>query len=273
MRALSAALIVCGLIALLAVNALDWHAQWIAEQQITQMREAYDDASDPIRLACKAQAERFNARIAGNGDAGPLWPYERQLLFKEEPMMSYIEIPQISVRLPIYHGVEENALMAGVGHWPSSSLPIGGPSAHCVLLAHSGMSNARMFDDIRLLRDGDRFVVWSLGEPHAYEVFDMHVVLPQEVPACIAIEPGRDLVTLVTCTPYGVNSHRLLVCASRCDYEEPDGDGQPAAPRPNSRMLPLVAASVLVAIAAATCAIARLRRRADRASERSSHDI
>lgn len=269
LRLLSIALVVCGLGALLAMNALDWHAQWVAERQITQMREAYDDASDPMRLACKSQAEQFNARLAGGGDADPLWPYERQLLFKEEPMMSYIEIPQISVRLPIYHGVEENALMAGVGHWPSSSLPIGGPSAHCVLLAHSGMSNARMFDDIRLLRNGDRFVLWSLGEPHAYEVFDTRVVLPQEVPALIAIEPGRDLVTLVTCTPYGVNSHRLLVRAERCAYEGPDGDGGPAAPRPGGRTLSLVAAAALVAIATAACAITRHRRRIDRASERS----
>ena len=256
--------IVCSLAVLLYLNGADLYAQYVAEQHIEQMEALYTDASDPSRLDALHQARMFNDRLAGKEVEGDVVEYAEQLLYKEEPMISHIEIPQIHVKLPIYHGIEENALMAGVGHWPASSLPVGGQTAHCVLLAHTGMRNARMFDDLHRLEVGDRFVISTLGDPYAYEVFAIETVKPDDVLGRIGLEEGRDLVTLVTCTPHGVNTHRLLVHAERCEYAEGIGEvGLDAYV--NDRNLPLVAASALAAcIAACTAARSIARRKRDR---------
>lgn len=177
-------------------------------------------------------------------------------------MISHIEIPQIHVKLPIYHGTEENALMAGAGHWERSSLPVGGETTRCVLMAHTGMRNTRMFDDLHRLAIGDRFVIRTLGDPYAYEVFSIETVEPDEVPGRIGLEEGRDLVTLITCTPHGVNTHRLLVHAERCAYADDIGDvGLDAYV--NDRNLPLMLAGAL-ALCLAVVAIVRKARKLGR---------
>lgn len=147
-------------------------------------------------------------------------------------IMGYVEIPKIDVSLPIYHGTEETELRKGIGHLVGSSLPIGGIGEHSVLTGHSGVAGKRLFSDLEQLAPGDRFYLHILGETLAYEVTELNTVLPHETDLLTAV-PEEDLCTLVTCTPYGVNSHRLLVRGSRIPFErietseEPETQSQP----------------------------------------------
>ena len=169
----------------------------------------------------RQQAQAYNAVLAGQTpaiDPNTILPYERQLTFDRDPMMSWIEIPSIDVSMPIYHGTSDSALMAGVGHLEGTSLPVGGASTHCVLTAHSGMKNLSMFDDIRDLRPGDIVLLHTLGKTLAYKMVSSEVVWPDNMKS-LGIEQGADKVTLVTCTPYGINDHRLLVHCVRTKYD------------------------------------------------------
>ena len=129
-------------------------------------------------------------------------------------IMGYIEIPTIKLSLPIYHGTEEDVLQIAVGHLDWSSLPVGGESTHCVLSGHRGLPSAKLFTNLDQLVEGDAFVIRTLDEVLTYEVDQILIVEPDDVSA-LSIEEGKDLCTLVTCTPYGVNSHRLLVRGHR----------------------------------------------------------
>ena len=131
-------------------------------------------------------------------------------------IMGYIEIKSINCFLPIYHGTDEGVLQIAIGHIPGSSLPVGGESTHCVLSGHRGLPSARLFTDIDKLVEGDQFMIRTLDETLTYEVDQILIVLPEEVDA-LRIEEGKDLCTLVTCTPYGVNTHRLLVRGHRVE--------------------------------------------------------
>jgi len=130
-----------------------------------------------------------------------------------------VEIPTIQVTLPIYHGTDDATLEKGVGHLLGSSLPVGGESTHTVLTAHSGMASQRMFSDLDLLKTGDVFYLDVLGERMAYQVDQIKTVLPYDT-TYLGIVNGEDHATLVTCTPFGVNTHRLLVRGVRIPYEE-----------------------------------------------------
>ena len=165
--------------------------------------------------------------------------YNKRLLQREEPLrqtekrmeeygrllnvdatgvMGYIEIPELKVSLPIYHGVDEGVLQIAVGHIPGSSLPVGGKGTHCVLSGHRGLPSAKLFTNLDELREGDRFMLRVLDETLTYEVDQILIVEPQEVDD-IAIDPEQDYCTLVTCTPYGINTHRLLVRGHRVENE------------------------------------------------------
>lgn len=131
-------------------------------------------------------------------------------------IMAYIEIPKIKCSLPIYHGTDEGVLQIAIGHIAGTALPIGGENSHCVLSGHRGLPSARLFTDIDQLIEGDTFLIRTLDETLTYEVDQILIVLPEEVDSLIPV-PGEDLCTLVTCTPYGVNSHRLLVRGHRIE--------------------------------------------------------
>ena len=133
--------------------------------------------------------------------------------------MGYINIPKINATLPIYHGTDETTLELGIGHLLGSSLPIGGSSTHSILTAHSGMASQKMFSDLPQLLVGDVFYLDILNDRLAYQVDQINTVLPHET-ELLGIEDGKDLCTLVTCTPFGVNTHRLLVRGHRIPYEE-----------------------------------------------------
>lgn len=163
--------------------------------------EAY--SQDLLLWASENYADQLN--IAGNG------------------IMGYVMIPAIQVNLPIFHGTSDETLAKGVGHLLGSSLPIGGKGTHTVLTGHSGMANQKMFSDLADLKIGDVFYLDVLGERLAYKVQEINTVLPYDT-SLLEIEPEEDLCTLVTCTPYGVNTHRLLVKGYRVPYVEQSGE-------------------------------------------------
>jgi sortase A len=165
------------------------------------------------------QAEQYNRELAERGGSLSLSDEEREvynstLSFSSDGLMGYIEIPSIDVSLPIYHGSEEQVLQVGVGHVEGSSLPIGGTSSHCVLSGHRGLPTAKLFTNLDQLQVGDEFMITVLDETHTYEVDQIRIVEPYEVDD-LEIVPGEDYCTLVTCTPYGINSQRLLVRGHR----------------------------------------------------------
>ncbi|MCM1025241.1 MAG: class C sortase [Roseburia sp.] len=142
--------------------------------------------------------------------------YESQLNISGDGIMGYIKIPSINVSLPIYHGVSDAVLQVAVGHIESSSLPVGGEGTHCVLSGHRGLPSARLFSDLDKLGEGDIFTLQVLGETLTYQVDQIRIVLPREVDE-LTLSRGEDYCSLVTCTPYGINTHRLLVRGTRID--------------------------------------------------------
>jgi len=142
--------------------------------------------------------------------------YNKLLSIGGSPIMGYVDIPSIGVYLPLYHGTEESALQIAIGHLEWTSLPTGGASTHCSVSGHRGLPSARLFTDLDQLSAGDYFMINVLDKVLTYEVDQIHIVEPHDV-SHLLIEEGKDLCTLVTCTPYGVNSHRLLVRGHRVD--------------------------------------------------------
>lgn len=166
----------------------------------------------------RQEAIDYNSRIFQEKDAlyNPelVSGYNASLNPFNDGMMGSVTIDKIGVNLPIYHGVNEGIIQSGVGHLPGTSVPIGGQSTHSVLSTHSGLPSARLFTDLNKLKEGDEFNLSILGENMFYEVDQIQTVLPHEVES-LQVEEGQDYVTLLTCTPYGINTHRLLVRGKR----------------------------------------------------------
>ena len=168
-----------------------------------------------------AAAERYNASLNDRDEAYLLSDahkeeYERQLDVSGLGIMGYIEIPSIDCSLPIYHGTDESVLQIAVGHLEWPSLPVGGESTHCVLSGHRGLPSAKLFTNLDKLNEGDIFMLRVMDEVLTYEVDQILIVEPQQVEALRIVE-GQDYCTLVTCTPYGINTHRLLVRGHRIE--------------------------------------------------------
>ena len=168
-------------------------------------------------------AQDYNRRLARQEN--PLAQSEEDLAEYEDLLnldgtgaMGYIEIPELKVSLPIYHGVDEGVLQVAVGHIPGTSLPTGGEGTHCVLSGHRGLPSAKLFTNLDQLCEGDTFLLRVLDETLTYEVDQILIVEPHEVEP-LAIDPGQDYCTLVTCTPYGINTHRLLVRGHRIENQ------------------------------------------------------
>ena len=175
-------------------------------QEAVQAARAYNENLSPVRY----DREAIEAAAVS---------YEELLNLHGSGLIGYVEIPKIDVNLPIYHGTSEEVLQAGIGHLMGSSFPVGGNGSHAVLTGHSGVAGKRLFSDLDQLAPGDMFFLHVLGDTLAYQVVAIKTVLPYETDLLLA-DPDQDLCTLVTCTPYGVNSHRLLVRGSRVAYEE-----------------------------------------------------
>ena len=185
-----------------------------------------EDNSEKIDSMWKA-AEEYNEQIKQESvpdafsvrDGETDSTYESLLNLNGDGMMGYVEIPVIDVQIPIYHYTTDESLEKGAGHLFGSSLPVGGESTHAILSAHRGLPSAKLFTDLNLVEKGDVFYLHILGKTLAYEVDQILIVEPQEVGALQIVE-GQDYCTLVTCTPYGINTHRLLVRGHRIDNVE-----------------------------------------------------
>ena len=186
----------------------------------TTYTAAIEDTDGAELTAQREAAEQYNAMLANatiseGGASAPPLAYADQLTVGGA--MAYVDIPQIGVYLPVQHGTGADTLEKSVGHVVGTSLPVGGENTHAVLSAHSGMASSKLFSDIDQLEKGDVFYIHVLGDTLAYEVDAINTVLPTDT-SLLQIEDGKDLVTLVTCTPFGVNTHRLLVRGHRVPY-------------------------------------------------------
>lgn len=207
-------------------------SNYLYEKNSSRAVNNYDETSEKLDEAKRQEifqeVREYNARLAdGTKISGDTFhtkekttsEYNRLLRMDVSGMMGYIIIPKIDVELPIYHTTSEAVLQSGIGHVPSSSLPVGGETTHAVLTGHRGLPSKKLFTDLDKIENGDVFYVKILGEIFAYQVDQILTVLPEETDA-LQIERGKDYVTLVTCTPYSVNTHRLLIRGHRIPYEE-----------------------------------------------------
>ena len=186
----------------------------------TTYTAAIADTDDVELTAQREAAQQYNAMLSGaaiteGGASAPPLAYAQQLTVGG--VMCYVDIPKINVCLPVQHGTDTDTLERAVGHVVGTSLPVGGSSTHAVLSAHSGMASSKLFSDIDQLTEGDIFYIHVLGNTLAYEVDGINTVVPTDT-ILLQIEEGKDLVTLVTCTPFGINTHRLLVRGHRVPY-------------------------------------------------------
>lgn len=177
---------------------------------------SYDAIWDAARQYNRNLLSRSNSFLLSEEQKAE---YESLLDISGQGVMGYIEIPEIDVSLPIYHGTEDPVLQVAVGHLEWTSLPVGGESTHCVLSGHRGLPSAKLFTNLDKLREGDTFLLRVLDEILTYEVDQILIVEPQDT-AALEIAEGEDYCTLVTCTPYGINTHRLLVRGHRIDNIE-----------------------------------------------------
>ena len=214
---------VCG-VAALGLMLYPLVGELLSEKYHSDIETAYTAAiedTDKTELTAQREAaEQYNAMLSGaaiaeGGASAPPSAYAQQLTVGG--VMAYVDIPKINVYLPVQHGTGAETLEKSVGHVVGTSLPVGGSSTHAVLSAHSGMASSKLFSDIDQLAVGDTFYIHVLGEVLAYKVDAINTVLPTDT-HLLQIEDGKDYVTLVTCTPFGVNTHRLLVRGHRIPY-------------------------------------------------------
>ena len=199
----------------------DYWNSFHQSRAIAGYAEAVADIDESEYEAMWQQAVDYNAALAKKGNRWTLTPeetkeYESILDVSGTGIIGYIEIPSIKVELPIYHGTDEAVLQIAIGHIEGSSFPVGGESTHCVLSGHRGLPSAKLFTNLDKLTEGDYFEIRVLNEKLTYEVDQILIVEPSDVSA-LGIEPGKDYCTLVTCTPYGVNTHRMLVRGHRIE--------------------------------------------------------
>lgn len=257
----------CALLAgigmMLYPSVSDWWNSMHQSRAIAIYQAAVSDNSVEANQQLWDAAVAYNQSLPRDGSRFTLTDeqrerYEQTLDVTGTGIMGYVEVPKISVSLPIYHGTEDAILQTAIGHIPGSSLPVGGAGTHCVISGHRGLPSARLFTDIDQLREGDVFMLQILGKTLTYQVDQIRVVLPDELDD-LAIDDGLDLCTLVTCTPYGVNTHRLLVRGHRIPNQSAaiaDGDAV--------QMSPVIVAAVLTALVlVAALVVQAVRRRAN----------
>lgn len=218
------AVFITGLCLLLYPSFSDYWNSFHQSRAIASYAEQVANLEDDVYERIIREAEAYNAKLGQspfnlNLTEKELDEYKSVMDVTHTGIMSYIEIPEIDCYLPIYHGTDEGVLQIAIGHLAGTSLPVGGESTHCVLSGHRGLPSARLFTDIDKLVVGDIFLIHKLDEILTYEVDQILIVLPDQIDS-LQIEKGKDLCTLVTCTPYGINSHRLLVRGHRIETED-----------------------------------------------------
>lgn len=224
-------------------RAIEGYAKKVAEIDDASYRKMLKEARDYNESLLGRGIGRFNMTDEERVE------YQSILNVDGNGIMGYIDIPKISVSLPLYHGTGEDVLQIAVGHVEGSSLPVGGIGTHTVLSGHRGLPSAKLFTDLDQLEKGDIFQITILDEVLTYQIDQIHIVLPNEMED-LAIDESKDLATLVTCTPYGVNSHRMLVRGHRIENPE-KGDirvSSDASQIPPLHVLPFVAAVIAVLV-------------------------
>lgn len=207
----------------------DWHQSKVIDtygDAASHMSQADYDAEMAAALAYNQSLIGNNSRFLWRQEGEEWDEYCSMLDITGNGSMGYIEIPKIDVKLPVYHGTDENVLQVAVGHVYGTSLPVGGMGTHCVLSGHTGLPSASLFTDLTQLDIGDKFAITTLGTRFVYQVDQIKVVLPDDT-TYLQIDREQDYCTLLTCTPYGVNSHRLLVRGVRVDdivWDESDSE-------------------------------------------------
>ncbi len=205
----------------------NWYNSQHQSEIHTQYMEVVQQADDSELINAQLMANTYNQSIIPGAQHGDAFSrealiqasenYEQQLNIAGDGIMGYVEVPILSISLPIFHGTDSDSLDAGAGHLLGSSLPVGGESTHSVITAHSGVATQKLFSDLDKLDLGDVFYLQILGETLAYQVDEVNVVLPHDT-TFLGITEGEDYCTLITCTPFAVNTHRLLVRGSRIPY-------------------------------------------------------
>lgn len=195
----------------------NWYGEYTAHTSIENYDRTIQKVGNEALERMQKAAEEYNSALAQHDSKKVSEMHYEDMLAVTESI-GYIEIPKINVYLPIYHGMDDDILQKGIGHMESSSLPVGGSSTHCVLAGHTGLPSANLFTDLDQLRTDDMFYIHTLDKVLAYKVDQIKKVLPYETDY-INIVDKEDYVTLVTCTPYGINSHRLLVRGERVPYK------------------------------------------------------
>lgn len=213
------AVLLIGLCLLLYPSVADWWNSMHQTRAIASYVEAVEDMSGEEMEALLEEARRYNEKLAGKSlnlqlAEKELREYESLLDISGTGIMGYVQVPKINVSLPIYHGTDEAVLQIAVGHLEGTSLPIGGESTHSVLSGHRGLPSAKLFTDLDQILEGDVFTVTVLNETITYQVDQIRIVEPSDVSE-LQIIHGEDHCTLVTCTPYGINTHRILVRGTR----------------------------------------------------------
>ncbi|MDY2812581.1 MAG: class C sortase [Dorea sp.] len=212
---------IVGLSLLLYPSLSDYWNSFHQSRAIATYAEAVADLDDADYEKMWQEAEEYNEQLKNKTNRWTMTEeeeeeYNRILDVGGTGIMGYIEIPEIKVSLPIYHGTDEGVLQIAVGHIPGSSLPIGGMGTHSVVSGHRGLPSAKLFTNLDELKEGDIFMIRVLDETLTYEVDQIRIVEPDDLTS-LEIDPEQDLCTLVTCTPYGVNTHRLLVRGHRIE--------------------------------------------------------
>lgn len=202
-------------------NVADWWNRSHQSHAVTSYAEAVASLDEDKNKEMLEAAEAYNARLLRSGILWNMTPEEREEYFSLLDasglgVMAYLDIPKIDVTLPIYHGTSDDVLLVAIGHLAGTSLPVGGIGTHCSVSGHRGLASARLFTDLGLMEEGDQFTVTVLDRKLTYEVDQIRIVLPTELDD-VMIDPEQDYFTLITCTPYGVNSHRLLVRGRRVE--------------------------------------------------------
>lgn len=246
-----------------ATEAIDaWRRSQIGSQLETEVQEQDDSAIQELL----AQAHAYNDKLAGKEPEIPedqILPYEDQLMVRKgDQAFGMIMIPKLGLNMPIYHGTSESVLMAGTGHLKGTSLPVGGADTHAAISAHTGMQNMRGFDELDQMKSGDIFGLRILGTTYAYKAESVEVVLPDEMDA-LEIREGKDMVTLITCTPYGINDHRLLVHGERTEVPEGyfDAKADPAVVLKSRRVWPFVLGTAGVVLVVILAVIGKRRKK------------
>lgn len=215
-----------GIFLLVYPSASDYWNSFHQSRAVSQYAAQVANMDREQYAAMIQAAEEYNARLSENGIEWVMGEeqeaeYNSLLSINGSGIMGYIDLPKINVKLPVYHGTSEMVLQTSIGHLEETSLPVGGPGSHCVLSGHRGLPSAKLFSDLDKVVEGDIFTLSVLNETYTYEVDQIRVVVPSDLSE-LKIVPGQDLCTLVTCTPYGINTHRLLVRGHRTENQHGD---------------------------------------------------